>query len=305
MKFVKMQGTGNDFILVEAKEDGRDWSALARAMCDRHLGVGADGLMLVLPSLRPGSGQAPRADVGMRLFNADGSEAEVSGNGVRCLVKYAVERGLAEARHGQVKVEAASGVLKAEVLQEGGVVTGVRLSMGAPRFAPEEVPVLAEVEPLRSAESDKVGAVLDFPLDVEGQRLRVTCLSMGNPHAVLFYAQPIERYPLAEVGPKVEHHPAFPQRVNFGVARVIARDRIDLRVWERGVGETLACGSGSCAAMVAARLHHLVEDRVDIIQAGGTLTVEWDGRGEVYLTGPAEFVFEGEWPEGQQVGSRK
>ncbi|MBI2913539.1 MAG: diaminopimelate epimerase, partial [Chloroflexi bacterium] len=123
------------------------------------------------------------------------------------------------------------------------------------------------------------------------------CLSMGNPHAVLFYAQPIERYPLAEVGPKVERHPAFPQRVNFGVTRVMGRDRMDLRVWERGVGETLACGSGSCAATVAARLHNLVDERVDIRQPGGTLAVEWDGRGEVRLTGPAEFVFEGEWPE--------
>ncbi len=279
MKFAKMQGTGNDFLLIEAAGEERDWVALARAMCDRHFGVGADGLMLVLPSQRAG--------VRMRLFNADGSEAEVSGNGVRCLVKYAVERGLATAKSGRVTVEAASGLLSAEVIAAGGRVTGVRLSMGAPRFAPAEVPVLAEAEP----------PLLDFPLEVEGQRLRVTCLSMGNPHAVLFYAQPIERYPLEQVGPQVEHHPAFPQRVNFGVARVMGRDRMDLRVWERGVGETLACGSGSCAAMVAARLHHLVEERVDIRQPGGTLTVEWDGRGEVYLTGPAEFVFEGEWPD--------
>jgi len=278
MKFTKMQGTGNDFILVEARGEERDWETLARAMCDRHFGAGGDGLMVVLPSRR--------ADVRMRLFNADGSEAEVSGNGVRCLVKYAVERGLA-ANPERVMVEAASGLLEAQVFAQGGRVKGVRLSMGVPRFAPQEIPVLTEAEQ----------PLLDLPLDIEGQRLRVTCLSMGNPHAVFFTAQPLERYPLAEVGPKVEHHPAFPQRVNFEVARVISRDRIDLRVWERGVGETLACGSGSCAAMVAAHLHHLAEDKVDITQPGGTLTVEWDGRGEVYLTGPAEFVFEGEWPE--------
>jgi len=277
MKFTKMQGTGNDFILIEVRGKERDWGILARAMCDRHFGVGADGLVLVLPS--------QRADVRMRLFNADGSEAEVSGNGVRCLVKYVVERGLAAAS-GRVSVEAASGLLEAEVFAEGGRVKGVRLSMGKPRFAPAEIPVVAEVEP-----------VLDLPLDIEGQRLRVTCLSMGNPHAVFFTAQPLERYPLEQVGPRVEHHLAFPQRVNFEVARVLGRDRVELRVWERGVGETLACGSGSCAAMVAARLHHLVGDYVDITQAGGTLTVEWDGRGEVYLTGPAEFVFEGEWPD--------
>jgi len=287
VKFAKMQGTGNDFILLEPGTEKRDWPKLAPAMCDRHFGVGADGLIVVLPSLRSGSGQARRAGVAMRLFNADGSEAEVSGNGVRCLVKYAVERGLAEPHHGRVTVEAASGVLSAEVFLEDGRVTGVRLSMGTPRFAPEEVPVAVEMTP----------PLLDVPLDVEGQRLRVTCLSMGNPNAVLFSAQPIERYPLHELGPKVERHPLFPQRVNFGVARVLGRERIDLRVWERGVGETLACGSGSCAAMVAAHLHNLIEDRVDIRQPGGTLTVEWDGRGEVYLTGPAALVFEGEWPE--------
>lgn len=287
MRFAKMHGAGNDFILLEPGAQERDWEALAKAICDRHFGVGADGLMLVLPSLRPGSGQAPRADVAMRLFNADGSEAEVSGNGVRCLVKYAVERGLARPRAGRITVEAASGLLTAEVFQESGRVAGVRLSMGAPRFAPSEVPVSVEMEP----------PLLDVPLEVEGQRLRVTCVSMGNPHAVLFFAQPIERYPLAEMGPRVERHPLFPQRVNFGVARVLGRERMDVRVWERGVGETLACGSGCCAAMVAARLHNLVDDRVDIRQPGGTLSVEWYGRGEVYLTGPAALVFEGEWPD--------
>jgi len=279
VRFVKMQGTGNDFLLVEAQGEEGDWGALACAMCDRHYGVGADGLMLVLPS--------QRADVRMRLFNADGSEAEVSGNGVRCLVKYAVERGLARPRDGRVRVEAASGVLEAEVFGDEGRVERVRLCMGAPRFAPQEAPVLTEMEP----------PIVDMPLTVEGTTLAVTCLSMGNPHAVLFVDGPVEEYPLEEIGPKVERHPAFPERVNFGVARVLGRDRMELRVWERGVGETLACGTGSSAAMVAAHLKGLVGDRVDITQPGGPLTVEWNGRGEVYLTGPAEFVFEGEWPD--------
>jgi diaminopimelate epimerase len=280
VRFVKMQGTGNDFLLVETEGEGRDWGALAREMCDRHYGIGADGLMLVLPSRE--------ADVRMRLFNADGSEAEVSGNGVRCLVKYAVERGLARPRDGRVRVEAASGVLEAELFGDERCVDRVRLSMGAPRFAPREVPVLTEMEP----------PILDMPLEVGGRTLAVTCLSMGNPHAVLFLDGPVEEYPLEDVGPEVERHSAFPARVNFGVARVLARDRMELRVWERGVGETLACGSGSSAAMVAARLKGLVGDSVDIKQPGGALTVEWDGRGEVYLSGPAEFVFEGEWQEG-------
>jgi len=278
MKFTKMQGTGNDFLLVEARDEGRDWGALARAMCERHYGVGADGLMLVLPS--------EKADVRMRLFNADGSEAEVSGNGVRCLVKYVIERGLARPR-GRLRVEAASGVLAAEVSGEGGTVERVRLSMGAPRFAPREVPVLTEAEP----------PLIDMPLEVDGQTLVVTCLSMGNPHAVLFIDSPAAEYPLERVGPKVERHPAFPARVNFGVARMLGRDRMELRVWERGVGETLACGSGSSAAMVAARLKGLAGGRVDITQPGGLLSMEWDGGGEVYLTGGAEFVFDGDWPE--------
>ena len=278
MRFIKMQAAGNDFLLVEAQGDGPDWAALARAMCDRHLGAGADGLMLVLPS--------ERAEVRMRLFNADGSEAEVSGNGVRCLVRYVLERGLARPADSRLRVEAASGVLEAEVFGEGKVER-VRLSMGEPRFAPKEVPVLTEMEP----------PVIDMPLEVEGRTLAVTCLSMGNPHAVLFLDGPVGEYPLADVGPKVEHHQVFPERVNFGVAQVLARDRMEVRVWERGVGETLACGSGSSAAMVAAHLKGLVGNRVDITQPGGTLALEWAGRGEAYLTGGAEFVFEGEWPE--------
>jgi diaminopimelate epimerase len=279
VRFLKMQGTGNDFLLVEAQDQERDWGALARAMCERHYGVGADGLMLVLPS--------QRADVRMRLFNTDGSEAEVSGNGVRCLVKYAVERGLARPQEGRVRIEIASGVLEAEVFGDEGRLERVRLSMGAPGFAADEVPVVTDMGP----------PIVDMPLEVEGRTLAVTCVSMGNPHAVSFVDGPVEAYPLAEVGPKVERHPSFPERVNFGVARVLSRDRMEARVWERGVGETLACGTGSSAAMVAAHLKGLAGQRVDIIQPGGSLAVEWDGRGEVHLTGPAEFVFEGEWPE--------
>jgi diaminopimelate epimerase len=274
-----MQGTGNDFLLVEGAEQERDWGALAQAMCDRHRGVGADGLMLMLPSLRAG--------VRMRLFNADGSEAEISGNGVRCLVKYAVERGLARPREGRVLVEAVSGVLEAEVFGEEGRVERVRMAMGVPRFAAKDIPVITDMK----------APIVDMPLEVEGLPLAVTCLSMGNPHAVSFVDGPVEQSPLDYVGPRVERHAAFPQRVNFAVARVLAREHIDVRVWERGVGETLACGTGSVAAMVAAHLKGLVGKRVDIRQPGGTLTVEWAGRGDVYLLGSAEFVFEGEWPE--------
>ncbi len=278
MRFTKMQGTGNAFLFVELTGEERDWESLSRAMCDRHYGAGADGLIVVMPS--------ELADVRMRLFNADGSEAEVSGNGVRCLVKYAIERGLAAAPDGRLRIEAVHGVLGAETSMNGERVTAVRLSMGPPRFAPNEIPVIAEMEP-----------VIDFPFEVDGQRLEVTCLSMGNPHAVLFIDESVESYPLEAIGPKVEHHGAFPERVNFGVAQVESPDLMALRVWERGVGETLACGSGCCAAMVAARLKGRVGDCVEIEQSGGLLTVEWDGKGDVYLSGPVEFVFEGEWPD--------
>jgi diaminopimelate epimerase len=283
VRFVKMQGAGNDFLLVETEDESRDWGPLAAAICERHYGAGADGLILVLPS--------GRGDVRMRLFNADGSEAEVSGNGVRCLAKYVIERGLARAAEGKLTVEAASGLLVAEVAGDRSRVESVRLSMGAPRFEPDEVPVLTDMTP----------PVIDMALEVDGEVLAVTCLSMGNPHAVAFFEGAAGEYPLERLGPRVERHAAFPARVNFGVAFVESKGRMDVRVWERGVGETLACGSGSCAAMVAARLKGLVGERVDITQPGGELTVEWDGRGEVFLSGGAEFVYEGDWPEGRGV----
>jgi diaminopimelate epimerase len=279
VRFVKMHGAGNDFLLVESSGEERDWAAVSQAMCERHFGVGADGLMLVMPS--------HKADLRMRLFNADGSEAEVSGNGVRCLVKYAVERGIAMPTEGKVTIEAIHHILVADVAIRGREVESVRLSMGPPRFEPAEVPVVTDHAP----------PVLDMSLEVDGQRMVVACVSMGNPHAVTFTDADVGSYPLESLGPRVERHPLFPARVNFGVARALDRSHMDVRVWERGAGETLACGSGSCAAMVAARLKGLVGERVDVTQPGGILTVEWDGSGDVYLGGPAEFVFEGDWPD--------
>jgi len=279
MKFVKMHGTGNDFVLLEPQDEKRDWSELAVAMCERHFGIGADGLLLVLPS--------ERADLRMRMFNPDGSEAEMCGNGLRCFAKYAVERGLVQPRDGRFTIETLAGVLTTEVTLAEGRVERVRTSMGVPRFAPAEIPVAVEAEP----------PLKNLSLDVEGRTVAVTCVSMGNPHAVHFSARPVSSYPLEEIGPRVEHHELFPQRVDFEVARVLSRDLIEARVWERGAGPTLACGSGACAVMVAARLQNMVDERVDIRFPGGTLTLEWDGQGEVYLSGPAVEVFSGEWPE--------
>lgn len=277
MKFAKMHGAGNDFLIVESGGEERDWPALARAMCARFTGAGADGLLVVLPS--------DKADLRMRLFNSDGSEAEVSGNGVRCLVRYAVERGIAPAKDGRVTIEAVHDILEAQPLIENGKVVRSRLSMGEPAFEPARIPLAAEAP----------APVLDYPLAIDGQEVRVSCMAIGNPHAVSFIEGDVDDYPLDLIGPRVEHHPAFPARVNYGVARVASRELMHVRVWERGAGETLACGSGCCAAMVMAHIKGLVGDRVDITQPGGMLTVEWSGRGDVYLTGPAEWVFEGVW----------
>ena len=280
MNFTKLHGTGNDFLVIDARDLARDWSAIAVAMCDRHLGVGADGLLLVRAS--------DDADVRMRLFNADGSEAEMSGNGLRCFVKFCVERGIVEARDGATSVETLAGIRPVFATIENGTVRSVRVGMGQPRFAPKQIPMAVEAEP----------PVQDFPLVAAGKTVPVTCLSMGNPHAVHLSEATVEKYPLAVVGPAVEQHQLFPERVNFSVARVLARDRIEARTWERGVGETLACGTGASATMVAARLHGAVDNAVVVEQPGGTLVLEWDGEGEVSLTGPAEQIFEGEWPDG-------
>lgn len=278
MKFSKLQATGNDFIFIDADEE-HNWSPLAKAMCHRHLGIGADGLIVLLPS--------KVADLRMRLYNPDGSEAEACGNGLRCLARYAIDRGLVDAR--ELVVETLGGMRK--VRPYGNLI---QVDMGKPKFKADEIPMLIEEE---------LDIILDYPIIVQGKKLLLTCLSMGNPHAVCFLDEPIANFPLAELGPVMENHPLFPDRINFEVANVLIRkpteklEKIEARVWERGVGETLSCGTGACAVAVAARLHDRVAGDVDIILPGGVLTVDWDGVGEVMLRGPAEMVFQGEWPD--------
>ena len=285
MRFTKMHGTGNDFVLVEAKGEERDWPRLAIAVCDRHFGVGADGLLLVLPS--------DKAAVRMRVINPDGTEPEMCGNGIRCLAKYAVEKGLVRPENDRFDVETAAGVLTLQVFGEGSLVEKVRVGMGKPRLSPAEIPVHINADP----------PLINLPIELtEGslrQVLPVTAVSMGNPHAVRFIHEPVAAFPLAQIGPSVALHPLFPHGTNFEVARVIDRRTIEARVWERGAGPTMACGTGASAVIVAARLQGMVDDTVDITLPGGTLTLEWDGTGEVFMTGPAVTVFEGEWPEGE------
>ena len=279
MKFTKLHGAGNDFIVVDARNGARDWSKVAIDMCDRHLGIGADGLLTVNTS--------EVAALRMGLYNSDGSEAELSGNGIRCFVKYAVDRSLVNVDERVVTVETLAGVIRTEVHLEDGKVTSARVNMGRPRFAPQEIPVALEAEP----------PLTGVALELKDSSLIVTCLSMGNPHAVHLSDEPIAAFPFDVIGPQIEHHSLFPQRTNFSIAHVRSRTQIEARTWERGVGPTLACGSGSSAVIVAARLAGLVDDEVTIHVPGGVLQLAWDGEGEVSLSGPAVEVFEGEWPE--------
>jgi diaminopimelate epimerase len=278
LRFAKLHGAGNDFFVVNGRGQERDWSGLAVAMCERYTGAGADGLLVALPS--------QRARSRMLLFNADGSEAEMSGNGVRCFAKYVVESGLATPDGDDLSVETGAGIIVVRLLRSGGSVTGATVDMGPPRFEPKDVPVAVE----------RPAPVLDLPVPLDGAGYVVNCVSMGNPHAVHFTQEPVAGFPLRDVGPRIEHHPLFPARVNFEVARVLDRRHIESRTWERGVGETQACGTGASAIMVSARLHGLVDDVVEIKEPGGVLTLRWNGEGNVFLSGPAAYVYSGDWP---------
>lgn len=285
MNFTKMQGAGNDFILVEAGEAQRDWSRVAIAMCDRHFGVGGDGLLLLLPS--------DVADFQMRVFNSDGSEAETCGNGLRCLAKYVLHKGLADSATQEISVETASGVRKARLHTAGGGIATIQVGMGEPKFGAEDIPVAIG----QGGNIVDIKPILNYTVIIEGKELPLNFVSVGNPHAVYLWQHPLSDFPLSHLGPKVQQHKIFPNGVNFEVARVISRKQIEARVWEKGVGETLACGSGACAIGVLAQLHDYVDNKVDIKLPGGILGVEWDGIGEVFLSGSAEIVFSGEWPD--------
>ncbi|MFH0768124.1 MAG: diaminopimelate epimerase [Chloroflexota bacterium] len=282
MKFVKMQGTGNDFVVIESNVVTRDWSQTAVAMCDRHFGIGADGLLIVSKS--------NVADFRMRLFNADGSEGQTCGNGLRCVARYCVEKGLTDAS--EISVETLAGVSKLRLYKTSGRLTKVRVGMGKPKFRAGDVPVVIE-----DKRWNKPGPILDYPVTVKGNKLSLSFVSMGTPHAVHFIPGPVADFPLSQIGPMVERLDILPDRVNFEIARVMPK-QIEVRVWERGVGETLACGSGACAVAVVARLHRYIDsNKINIKLPGGMLKIEWDGDGEVFLNGPAETVFTGEWPD--------
>ena len=272
LAFTKMQGLGNDFVVVDATREPFELSpAQIRVLADRRFGVGCDQVLVVE---RP---RSARADFGYRIFNADGGEVEQCGNGARCFVVFVREHGLSDKR--SLVVETAGGLIHPTLDDDGNVT----VDMGRPRFRAEDVPF-----------AGGTSAVIE-PLDVDGTMLQVSALSIGNPHAVQVVAD-VDAAPLAKQGPRIENHPRFPARVNAGYMQVVDRATIRLRVWERGAGETLACGTGACAAVVTGIRRGLLDSPVRVQTRGGWLTIAWSGDGHpVMMTGPAVTVFEGTW----------
>ena len=282
IEFVKLHGAGNDYIAIDGRGIERDWGALSLAMSRLNFGVGGDGIVLVERS--------DCAQVRMRVYNPDGSEAEMSGNGIRLFAKFVIDREIALPGSDGLVVETGGGVRTVWPEIRDGKMVSARVAMGEPVFKPAEIPVAGYV----AAGKDQV---IDHTIEAAGQSLLVTCLSVGNPHAVSFVDVPVDEFPLLEIGPSVENHVDFPNRINFEIVNVLDRGNIRARIFERGAGETLSSGTGSTAAAVASRMHGLVDDEVTVHVPGGELKIAWAGEGEVYLEGPAVEVFTGVWPD--------
>ena len=275
-KFTKWQGCGNDFVLFDCLQDDiEDYASVARKVCDRHYGVGADGILVVLPSAQ--------ADFRMRIFNTDGSEAEMCGNGIRCFARYIYDFGLT--KETRFTVETGAGILVPEIVLEGGKVKGVKVDMGEPHLLGEEIPVVG-------FDGSKV---IDKSMSVDGQEYHFTAVSMGNPHCVIF-VDDAENFPIYELGHKFEEHALFPKKTNTEFVEVKDRQHVRMRVWERGAAVTLACGTGSCATVVAGILNgKLDRDAATEVELdGGKLSIHWANDNHVFMTGPAELVFSGE-----------
>ena len=289
VEFTKMHGLGNDFVLIDCRKTKlRGLSGLAEKLCHRRFGIGADQLLLLDSSTV--------ADFRMRIFNPDGSEVEMCGNGIRCLAKYAWERGLSE--KDTIEVETLAGIIRPK--KSGGLVM---VDMGEPVLEPERIPVKTgqrsmvkgqkEKELNSKLASQEFKPVIDHPLKIEDRDFKITCVSMGNPHAIIIVDN-AANFPVAYYGPRIENHAFFPQRTNVEFIEVPNSSEIVMRVWERGAGETMACGTGAAAVAVAAHLKGLTGRKVTVHLAGGDLTIEWSGDNHVYMTGPAVEVFTGE-----------
>ncbi|MCI9082548.1 MAG: diaminopimelate epimerase [Lachnospiraceae bacterium] len=275
MKFTKMQGAGNDYVYVNCfKETIPNPSETARFVSDRHFGIGADGLILIKPS--------SCADFEMAMYNADGSQGEMCGNGIRCVAKYVYDHGMTDKT--SIRVDTLAGIKYLDLILKQGKVSQVKVNMGAPCLTAAEIPVEIDAD-----------QAVDVPLEAGGKTYRMTAVSMGNPHCVIFLDEDVRTLNLEEIGPVFENHPRFPKRINTEFVNVIDEHTMRMRVWERGSGETLACGTGTCAAAVAAILGKKTANEVTVLLAGGELQISWEGQNApVYMTGPAVTVFEGE-----------
>lgn len=275
MKFTKMQGLGNDYVYVNClKEIVENPSEVAVKVSDRHFGIGSDGLILIRPS--------QVADFEMEMYNADGSRGEMCGNGIRCVAKYVYDYGLTDKTN--ISVETLGGIKHLELTVEGGEVKRVKVDMGKPILKPELIPIVSDRD-----------AVIDEPIFVDGMEYRITGVSMGNPHAIVFMND-VKNLEIEKIGPLFEKHERFPKRMNTEFVKVLDRNTVEMRVWERGSGETLACGTGACATAVACVLNGVTDEEVTVKLLGGDLHIRWDReRDTVFMTGPAEVVFDGVW----------
>lgn len=273
--FTKMHGTGNDFILIDCRDrEIPDPSGIAVKYCHRRFGIGADQLLLLSTSTV--------ADFRMRILNPDGSEVEMCGNGIRCLAKYIWDRNISDKKI--LDIETLAGIIRPE--KAGDMV---KVDMGEPVFAPDKIPVNINTD----LTGNKTSPIIDYPLQIRDMALRITCVSLGNPHAVIFMDKDIADFPVSVYGPDIETYSLFPKRTNVEFINVTDKDTLSMRVWERGAGETMACGTGACAAAVAAMLKGEANRKVTVRLKGGELIIEWLTNNHVYMTGPAVEVFEG------------
>lgn len=274
MKFTKMHGLGNDYIYINGfRESLNNPGAISQKISDRHFGIGSDGIVLILPS--------KTCDFRMRMFNNDGSEAEMCGNASRCVAKYVYDNGLTDKK--EITLETLAGVIILKIDVQEGLVERVTVNMGPPILNPKEIPVLFQGN-----------QVIDQELNACDEILKVTCVSMGNPHAITF-VDDVANFPVERVGSCIENHPMFPKKINVEFAQIVDSGTIKMRVWERGSGETLACGTGACATLVAGVLNHKTQRKANLELLGGTLEIEWSEEdNNVYMTGPATTVFSGE-----------
>lgn len=285
MKFTKMHGIGNDYVYVNGFEEKVDDPArLSQFVSDRHFGIGSDGLIMINPS--------KLADFEMAMYNADGSRGEMCGNGIRCVAKYVYDYGLTDKT--QISVETLGGIKYLDLTVEDGKVALVKVDMGSPELQAENIPILMDgYEPGKG----EAGTVVDAPIEVDGKLYHMTGVSMGNPHDVIYLedGQSLKDLEIEKIGPKFENHERFPKRINTEFVKVLDKNTLEMRVWERGSGETLACGTGACAVAVSSILNGFTDREVTVKLLGGDLKIQWDKEsGHVFMTGPATVVFDGE-----------